>query len=189
MSTPFPVGGRAIVERMAAMFPELFVNDDDQQRHLTTLIGEQFAFTYGPKWGNKKRAGLPDDFRSKDSVAVWEPDGTISVWDLFSSGMAILVNDGDLAVPGTHAHLPPSEATFINCQPVNHLGGEPLPGELPLPPSVPQPVDLTPVLAAIADLKAVVEKFQPAPVPTYSGEVTSGPWYARNTTKVTLRPE
>jgi uncharacterized coiled-coil protein SlyX len=150
-TTAFPTGGRAIVERLAAMFPDLFVNDDDQQRQLTIKIGEQFAFSYpGRWWGNKKRAGLSDAFRSKDSIAVKEDDGTTSVWDLFSSGLAILVHDGDLPVPGTHANLPSSEAEFMPCEPVNHLGGNPLPGEVPDPPSTPDTSELE---ARVKDLE------------------------------------
>ncbi len=127
MSTAFPAGGRSIVERMTQQFPELFVNEDDKQRQLTAKIGQQFAFTYGPAWGNKKRTGLPDASMSKDSVAVREPDGTTSVWDMFSSGLAILVNDGDLPVPGTHANLPPSAATFMACAPFDYLSAGSVP--------------------------------------------------------------
>ena len=79
--TAFPDGGRAIIEQMVAKFPELAVNDDDIQRELTVKIGEQFRFTFGPDWGGKKRSGPAP--RSKDSIAVKEPDGTISVWDMF----------------------------------------------------------------------------------------------------------
>jgi hypothetical protein len=145
-TTALPRGSREIVEHLTRMFPDLFVNDDEKQRQLTTLIGEQFAFTFGLSWGNKKRTGLSDDFRSKDSIAVQEDDGTISVWDMFSSGLDILVHDGDLPVAGSHANLPPSEAVFIPCEPKNHLGGNPLPGETPEPPS--------------ADLEARVESLE-----------------------------
>lgn len=125
MATAFPQGGRSIVERMCAKFPELFVNDDELQRQLTIKIGQQFAFSYGPTWGGKKRAGVPDALRSKDSVAVKEADGTTSVFDMFSSSLAILVNDGDLPVVPSHSHLPPSEATFMADAPFNYLGDEP----------------------------------------------------------------
>ena len=133
MSTAFPVGGRDVVERMTQKFPELFVNDDELQRQLTRKINQQFAFTFGPKWGGKKRAGVPDALQSKDSQAVLEPDGTTSVWDMFSSSLAILVNDGDLPVPGTHANLPPSEATFMPAVPYDYLGA----GSPPDPPDPP----------------------------------------------------
>lgn len=130
-TTALPQGSREIIEHLCRLFPDLFVNEDEKQRVLTQKIGEQFAFTFGDRWGNKKRAGLSDDFRSKDSIAVREDDGTISVWDMFSSGLDILVHDGDLPVPGSHANLPPSEAAFIPCEPINHLAGNPLPGETP----------------------------------------------------------
>jgi len=204
MSTPFPNGGRAIVEKMAARFPALFVNEDEKQRQLTTKIGEQFAFTFGAQWGNKKRAGLSDDFRSKDSVAVREADGTTSVWDLFSSGLAILVNDGDLPVPGSHANLPPSEATFMPCQPIDHLNGIPTPGPNPNPnPGPVTSVDLRPVLAKldaqsaeIAALRGMVQQLldKPAPeitvppiaFPVYEGDVAIRPLA---TGRVTLHPK
>lgn len=119
--THFPSGGRAVVDAMCAKFPELFVNEDDKQRVLIERIGEQFTHTYGPQWGNKKRAGLSDAFRSKDSIAVKEPDGSISVWDVFqgSSPVVILVQDG---TPPDHPKLSTDEATFMACQPFDHLG-------------------------------------------------------------------
>ena len=198
MSTPFPNGGRAIIEQLAAKFPELFVNDDEKQRQLTTKIGEQFAHSYGPQWGNKKRAGLGDEFRSKDSIAVREPDGTTSVWDMFSSGMAILVNDGELPKPGTHANLPASEATFMPCQPVDHLGNGSTGGN-----GIPTPVDLRPVLAKldaqsaeIAALRGMIQQLIDRPVPTitvppvtfpsYEGDVAIRPLA---TGRVTLHPK
>ena len=206
MSTPFPSGGRAIVEKMAAQFPALFVNDDEKQRQLTTKIGEQFAFTFGSHWGNKKRANLSDDFRSKDSIAVREADGTTSVWDMFSSGMAILVNDGDLPVPGSHANLPPSEAAFMPCQPIDHLNGIPSPNPNPNPnpnPGPGTPMDLGPVLAKldaqaaeIAALRGMVQHLldRPAPeitvppiaFPVYEGDVAIRPLA---TGRVTLHPK
>ena len=206
MSTPFPNGGRAIIEQLAAKFPDLFVNDDAKQRQLTMKIGEQFAFAFGPKWGNKKRTGLGDEFRSKDSVAVQEPDGTTSVWDMFSSGMAILVNDGDLPEVPSHANLPPSEATFMPCQPVDHLfNGSPNPNPNPNPDPHPNvtKVDLGPVLAKldaqaaeIAALRGMVQQLldKPAPeitvppivFPVYEGDVAIKPLA---TGRATLHPK
>lgn len=148
MATAFPVGGRSIVERMTQKFPELFKNDDELQRELTRKINQQFAFTYGPKWGGKKRAGVPDALQSKDSQAVLEPDGTTSVWDMFSSSLAILVNDGDLPIPGSHANLPPSEATFMPAAPFDYLG---IGGSVPPDPAPPSDHE-----ARIAALEATV---------------------------------
>jgi hypothetical protein len=182
----------------------LFVNDDEKQRQLTIKIGEQFAFTFGPKWGNKKRAGLGDEFRSKDSVAVKEPDGTTSVFDMFSSGMAILVNDGDLPASPSHANLPPSEAAFMPCQPVDHLDGPVTPNPNPNPhPEPATSVDLGPVLAKldaqmaeIAALRGMVQRLldKPAPkitvppiaFPVYEGDVAIRPLA---TGRVTLHPK
>jgi hypothetical protein len=155
MTTAFPTGGREIVERMTRQYPELFVNDDDLQRKLTQRIGEQFALVYGPKWGNKKRAGLSDEHRSKDSLAVQEDDGTTSVWDMFSSGLDILVHDGDQPIPGTHANLPPSEATFMPCEPRNWLDDSP--GE---PPPASDLEDRLEALEAQAQILVTVVKIQ-----------------------------
>lgn len=131
-TTAFPTGGREIVERMTRKYPELFVNDDEEQRKLTRKINEQFAFVYGPKWGGKKRAGVSDALQSKDSQAVQEDDGTTTVWDMFSSGLAILVHDGDIP-PATHANLPASEATFMPVTPTNWLGDDVEPEPEPEP--------------------------------------------------------
>jgi hypothetical protein len=151
-TTAFPTGGREIVERMTRKFPDEFVNVDEEQRKLTKKIGEQFAFVYGRTWGNKKRTGLSDDQRSKDSAAVQESDGTTSVWDMFSSGLDILVHDGDLPEPGTHANLPPSEATFIPCTPINWLGDD-VPGPEPEPPP-PDPSELEARVTALEAAQA-----------------------------------
>ena len=162
MTTAFPVGGRAIVEQLVAKFPALAVNDDDLQRQLTIKIGEQFAHSYGPRWGNKKRAGLSDDFRSKDSIAVQEMDGTTSVWDLFAGNASvdILVHDG--AAPH-HPNLG-GDATFMPCEAVNHLGLHvPDPGPIEPDPGTPPTVDpreiqmlLTTALVSLEEVKATV---------------------------------
>lgn len=122
MPTLFPQGGRAVVDAMCAKFPELFVNDDEKQRVLTQRIGEQFAFTFGTQWGNKKRAGLSDAFRSKDSIAALEADGTVSIWDMFqgSSPVVVLVSDGK---PPDFPNDSPANTTFMPCTPFDHLGG------------------------------------------------------------------
>ena len=133
-STSFPRGGRAIIERMTRKFPDLFVNNDEVQRKLTQKVGEQFRFTFGDRWGNKKRQGLADTFRSKDSIAVKEDDGTISVWDMFSSGLDILPNDGDLAAEGTHRNLSPNEHAFMEVDPINWLNDERPPSKPEEPP-------------------------------------------------------
>lgn len=145
--TVFPNGGRAIVDGMKAKFPELAVNEDEKQRQLTKKIGEQFVHSYGPAWGNKKRTGLGDEFQSKDSMAVVELDGTISVWDMFqgNADVTVLVNDGDLP---SHPNLPTSEAAFMPRQPVDHLGTQPDPPPDPDPPSDPDP-ELPPDFVAL----------------------------------------
>ena len=98
--------------------------DEPARRHDIQLVGEQMCFDLGNKWGNKKRTGLPDTERSADSIAYHEDDGTVSVWDIQSSSGAILVNAGD---PPTYPNLPPTEAAFMDCAPIDHMnsnGGE-----------------------------------------------------------------
>jgi uncharacterized coiled-coil protein SlyX len=149
MATVFPNGGRALVEAMCAKFPDLHVNEDEKQRQLTQRINEQMKYQFGQGWGGKVRAGLdPVQFRSKDSQAFLESDGTISVWDLFqgAEGAPILVQDGDAP---THPNLSSSDHKFIDVIARDWLDGavEPIPdpGEPPPNPGT----DLEPRVAAL----------------------------------------
>ena len=122
MSTAvFPNGGRSVVEQMCAKFPELHVNDDAKQRTLTTRIQEQFVYQWGRKWGGKKRTGLSDDFKSKDSMAYDEGGGFVSTYDMFQGNEAvtILVHDGNYP---DHPDQPPSDAVFMAVEPRDWLG-------------------------------------------------------------------
>lgn len=134
--------------------------DDAARRVDIQKVGEQLVFELGRKWGNKKRAGFGDEFRSPDSVAYDEDNGTVSVWDVQTSAGVITVFEGK---GPDHPFLPPSEAAFIPCEPVNHLGvAEP---DEPDQPENPGPVDLGPVLAAIAALDAKVQALVDRPAP------------------------
>jgi hypothetical protein len=94
-------------------------DDDNDRRRLTRLIAEQIAFTLGDRWGCKKRAGLGDEWQSKDSIAYREDDGTVSVWDWQNgSTRRRAVNAGDQA---SHANLSPQEAAFMPVSATNHL--------------------------------------------------------------------
>jgi uncharacterized coiled-coil protein SlyX len=155
-TTLFPIGGRDIVVRMCNKFPELHTNVDELQRQLTIRINEQFAWTFGPKWGGKVRAGLdPVTFRSKDTQAVLESDGTCSVWDLFQGNAeaTILVKDGDAP---THANLGP-EAEFIPVTPFNWLEDD---GQVPEP--EPPPDNAHDLVERVRDLEEVVGQQQQA---------------------------
>jgi hypothetical protein len=150
MATVFPNGGRALVEAMCAKFPELHVNEDEKQRQLTQRINEQMKYQFGQGWGGKVRAGLdPVQFRSKDSQAYLEHDGTISVWDLFqgAEGAPILVQDGDAP---THPNLSSSDHKFIDVIARDWLDGavEPIPDPGNPPPNPGTP-DLEPRVAAL----------------------------------------
>jgi hypothetical protein len=122
-TTVFPTGGRSTVEQMCAKFPELHVNDDAKQRELITKIQEQFVHQYGAKWGGKKRTGLSDADKSKDSMAFLEPAGTCSTWDTFQGNTeaTILVHDG---TPPDFPDMPPADATFMAVTAHDWLGVE-----------------------------------------------------------------
>ena len=126
----FPIKAEAIVR---ALYTGVNPQDDEARRIAIQRVGEQLAFSLGPRWGNKKRAGLSDAFRSPDSIAYQEDDDTISVWDIQASSGLILVHEGKEA---DYPHLSPSEATFMVCAPVNHLGlSESVPAPGPTPPN------------------------------------------------------
>jgi hypothetical protein len=175
----FPQRGIEIVQALYKASPQ----DDAARRRDIQKVGEQMAHDLGPQWGNKKRAGVSDDLRSPDSIAFLEADRTCSVWDIQASSGAILVHADK---PPDYPHLPMGEATFLPCDPKNHLAGNPLPGEVPDPPSTPQPVDLSPVLQALAELKGVVQQLvdQPAPpvakAPVYDGSLGLPSWMGGN---------
>lgn len=95
--------------------------DEEQRKHDIKLVGEQMCFDLGNRWGNKKRTGLDDTFRSADSISYLEDDSTVSVWDIQRSDGVIIVNAGD---PPTFPNISPAEATFMECDPVNHMGGD-----------------------------------------------------------------
>jgi hypothetical protein len=122
----FPQRGMDIID---ALYRGVDPQDDDARRVAIQRVGEQMSFDLGPEWGNKKRTGLSDDFRSADSVAFQEADLTVSVWDIQASSGAILVAAGK---PPDYPHLPSDEAEFIQCAPINHLGG-PDPDPAPVP--------------------------------------------------------
>jgi hypothetical protein len=151
MATVFPTGGRALVEAMCAKFPELHKNDDALQRQLTERINEQMKYQFGQGWGGKVRAGLdPVQYRSKDSQAYLEHDGTLSVWDLFqgNSDATILVKDGN---EPDHPNLSTADHKFIDVVARDWLAGStPDPGE---PPPTPGTPDLE---TRVAELEAEV---------------------------------
>ena len=148
-TTVFPTGGRSIVEQMCAKFPELHVNDDAKQRDLITKIQEQFVYQYGAAWGGKKRTGLSDADKSKDSMAYLEPSGACSVWDVFQGNTeaTILVQDG---TPPNFPDLPPAEATFMPVTAHDWLGVAPTPE--------PPPVDQTTIDDLFAKMEALGEQ-------------------------------
>lgn len=192
----FPARGIAIIQALYKASPQ----DDVARRIDIQRVGEQMAHDLGPNWGNKKRAGLSDDFRSPDSIAYREDDGSVSVWDIQASNGAILVHADK---PADHPNLPASEAAFMPCVPTNHLGGEPLPGEVP-PLGSPAPsADLGLVLAEIesvrarldgielqiAGIAALVAKPQPSVTfPVYKGAIGLPGWIGGNR-PIELKPE
>ena len=149
----FPVRGVEIIRALYDASPQ----DDAARREDIQKVGEQMVHDLGNKWGNKKRAGLSDDFRSPDSIAYHEDDGTVSVWDIQASSGAILVSAGD---PPTHPNLPPSEAAFMPCRPVDHMGGGQPPGPDPEPPAEDLELRVAALEAIVAELEAQVVALQ-----------------------------
>lgn len=107
------------MEAIRALYKASHTDEPARKRDIK-LVGEQMSFDLGDRWGNKKRTGLSDDDRGADSIAFHEDNGTVSVWDIQSSiDGSIHVNAGD---PPTFPNLPTNEATFIPCEPINHMG-------------------------------------------------------------------
>ena len=115
----FPSGGRAILDRLYAQHQDWAKGSDDDRRALTKMMAEQFAFTFGPRWGTKRAAGP----QSKDTLALLLDDGAFDMWDWQNgSTKAIQVQDG--AAP-TFQHV--ADQVFLSVTPTNHLGMTPPP--------------------------------------------------------------
>ena len=152
-----PARGVEIVDALYRVNPQ----DDAARRIAIQQVGEQMAHELGMRWGNKKRAGLSDSFRSPDSLAYLEDDQTVSVWDVQAASGQILVHADK---PPDHPRLSPDEATFMPCEPVDHLGVEPdpVPAPGPIDPTPGTPdlrelrMMLTDALVSLEELKATV---------------------------------
>lgn len=138
--TLFPAAGMRAVD---GLYKGVNPQDDNARRVAIKRVCEQMQFDLGDSWGNKKRAGLSDDFLSPDSIAFRESNGTVSVWDVQASSGAILVFEGK---PADHPNLPTSEAAFMDCTATNHLGGG---GTDPEPTPPPTGGDLEPRVLAL----------------------------------------
>lgn len=160
-SIGFPPQGVRIIDALAAQHADLAWGDDTQRRALVKMIGEQMAFELGPRWGNKKRTGLGDEYRSKDSIGYFEDDGTCSVWDWQDGGTRTRkISEGDAP---TYSHLPAKEATCMAVEPRNHLGAAPSPGPVAPTPSTPAPqpiptLDLSGLSYRLDSLTAQIER-------------------------------
>lgn len=141
------------MEAVNALYAGVNPQDDDARKVAIKRTCEQLAADLGPRWGGKKRAGLPDDYRSPDSLAFSEEDGSVSVWDIQASSGAILVHAGKAP---DYPRLPPSEAAFMPCEPRNHMGA-PGPGTSPPSPGTPPVVVLPPSLPPL-DLSHLATK-------------------------------
>lgn len=97
---------------------------DEERRAATQKIAEQCRFELGPKWGWKRAdPGRPlstDVFCTREPFVGWD-------WSV-PDGVAQFPESIDLA-----------GQVFVEVEPKNHLGGEPLPGEVPPNPGTPQP--------------------------------------------------
>lgn len=137
------------MEAVNALYAGVNPQDDGARRVAIIRTCEQLAADLGPRWGGKKRAGLPDDYRSPDSLAFSEDDGSISIWDIQASSGAILVHAGKTP---DYPRVPAAEAAFMACEPKNHMGG-PIVGTPPPSPGIPVPVPLPAI-----DLSGLTEK-------------------------------
>lgn len=127
----FPAIAVVLMQQVYLKFPDLPHGDDNARRLLIRRCGEQLVYVLGPRWGNKKRAGVGDEFRSKDAIAYLEDDGTCSIWDTQNGATRQLsVRAGS---EPHFPHVPISEATFMALSPVDHLGTA-SPVEPPVPP-------------------------------------------------------
>ncbi len=160
------------MDAVNALYAGVNPQDDGARRVAIVRTCEQLSADLGPRWGGKKRAGLPDDFRSPDSLAFHEEDGSVSVWDVQASSGAILVHAGKTP---DYPRLPASEAAFMGCEPKNHMGAPtpppPLPGIPPPPIVIQPPIDLS-RLATKEDLARLEQKVDAVKEDT--GEIRAG---------------
>jgi len=148
VSAQTPLNAR-VVEIVNALYTGVNPQDDNARRTRIITVCEQNAAEGLTRWGNKKRAGLSDDFRSPDSIAYLEDDGTISIWDIQLSSGAMDVFPGK---PPNYPKDSPANSTFMGCAAVNHLGGP----SGPAPPSPGQPPVI--VLPSALDLSHLATK-------------------------------
>lgn len=141
----FPQRG---VEILHALYAGVNPQDDDARRDRITAVCAAMARELGPRWGGKKRAGLGDEFRSPDSLAYLEDNGSVSVWDVQLSSGALDVFAGK---PPNYPRLSPSEATFMPC------GGEEPPPVTPVP-SQPPPVIVQPAPVDLSGLSSQLDR-------------------------------
>ena len=189
----FPVDAFDVMRQLYAKFPVLVQGDEDQRRVLIRICAEQIAYVLGARWGNKKRAGLGDAFRSKDSIAYLEDDGTCSVWDTqHGVTRALIVRAGS---EPNYPHLPVSDATFMTVQPTDHLGlDQPVPDPGP---SVPNPgtpdigARLTAIDRELQLIRLSLAKLHEKPAPVMPAPVIVFPEYTGKLFgyTITLRPK
>jgi hypothetical protein len=93
---------------------------DEVRRATTRRIAEQCRFEFGPEWGHKRA----------------DPGRPPSA-DVFAHKTAEFFVGWDWSVPSGIAEFPESidlsGQTFIDVEPINHLGGEPAPEPVPVP--------------------------------------------------------
>lgn len=137
------------VEIVANLYAGVNPQNDDLRRAAIRKVCEAMATELGPNWGGKKRAGLGDEFRSPDSIAYREADGSVSVWDVQTSSGQITVFPGKAP---DYPRLPASEAAFMSCV----VAGEP--PQVPPPVSNPPPVIVLPPSTPPVDLSGLERK-------------------------------
>jgi hypothetical protein len=146
----FPARGVAIAQALYAQNPGLTTGSAEQQQLFVQLVAEQMAFEISTDYGLKR-------------AAINRPQGPSQIaYDRGPfGGWRIIDNDG--SVTGVLGGIIPQPVwqpfegqVFISVKPTDHLKVSGPTPDPPLPPPPAPPVDLSPILARIAQLEATV---------------------------------
>lgn len=141
----------SITKLLWAQHIDLARGDDNQRRALTKIIAEQVRFALGPSWGTKSAGeGRPP---SKDAIAYVDEAGRLWGWDS--------LNGGTREVSSIREMEDITGQEFLPVLPIDHLNtGAVSPAGTPTggpPPVQPPRVDVGSVVAAIAEVAALVK--------------------------------
>lgn len=185
----WPDGGSDIVDALYRQHRDLAEGSPDDQRVLTRMIGEQFAFAFGPHWGVK--SADPSRPQGPSEIAFNGPPLLIWRW-----------SDGDGHVTGVKgAPLPtpllqPLDQSvgqhFIGVDAIDHLHRAVPDFPTPIPPPVPPNGEYAIILERLGHLEAAVTKLTegvPA-LATQLRKIEQRPWPAyRGSYGIALAPD